>query len=169
MYLWNETEAKRGSCEIYTLLCKHLRDRCTGAKRLILYSDSCGGQSKNRSVDAMFLKVINDGIYEAIDHKFLCKGHTFLSCDRDFAVIERKKRKTTVIVPDDVIKMIQTSRVVKPFEVVKVKGSNILDFKSFSSVVVKKKLVHEDKKSLNFRNIIACVLIYIWQESANEL
>ena len=32
-----------------------------------------------------------------VEHKFPMPGHTFLPCDRDFGVIEKKKRETAAV------------------------------------------------------------------------
>ncbi|KAJ8889129.1 hypothetical protein PR048_008623 [Dryococelus australis] len=34
--------------------------------------------------------------FTAIDQKFLVSGHSFLPCDKDFVLIERRKKKSTV-------------------------------------------------------------------------
>ncbi|KAJ4433554.1 hypothetical protein ANN_15863 [Periplaneta americana] len=66
-----------------------------------------------------------NGAYMTLWHK----GHSFLSCDRDFALIEKRKRVTKCIVPKNVKDMIQESRQVKPFTVSNMNESDSFDFK----------------------------------------
>ena len=91
MHLWDETTAKRGSSEVASCLHRCLSQRSTGAKHLVLFSDGCPGQNKNRIIATFLLKLVHDGQFEQVDHFFLVRGHTFLPNDRDFSVIERKK------------------------------------------------------------------------------
>lgn len=70
-------------------------------KKLVLWSDNCAEQNKNQYVLCMFLMLVAKGYFDEIVHKFPVCGHTFLSCDRDFALIEKKKRKSTPQVPRD--------------------------------------------------------------------
>ena len=93
MHLWDETTAKRGSSEVASCLHRCLSQRSTGAKHLVLFSDGCPGQNKNRIIATFLLKLVHDGQFEQIDHFFLVRGHTFLPNDRDFSVIEREKRR----------------------------------------------------------------------------
>ena len=54
MHLWDETTAKQGSSEVASCLHQCLSQRSTGAKHLVLFSDGCAGQNKNRII-ATFL------------------------------------------------------------------------------------------------------------------
>lgn len=40
----------------------------------------------------MLLVLIAKCFFAGITHKFPVKGHTFLNCDRDFAIIEKAKK-----------------------------------------------------------------------------
>lgn len=47
---------------------------------------------------------------QEIHHKFLEPGHTFMECDRDFAIIEKAKRKIPqVFIPEHWANVIETS------------------------------------------------------------
>ena len=41
------------------------------------------------------------GYADEIHHKFVVSGHSYLSCDRDFAIIEKKRKKVKCEVPMD--------------------------------------------------------------------
>lgn len=44
--------------------------------------------------------------FTTVEHKFLTTGHSFLPCDRDFALIERKKKSAMVYIPDQWVEVI---------------------------------------------------------------
>lgn len=47
-YLWHETNGKRGADEVASILYKHLQNLPGNVDKVILYSDCCGGQNRNR-------------------------------------------------------------------------------------------------------------------------
>ncbi|KAJ8876706.1 hypothetical protein PR048_021153, partial [Dryococelus australis] len=52
-------------------------------------------------------KTITGGTYfTTIDQNFLVSGHSFLLCDRDFALIGRRKKKSTVYHPNQWLEVI---------------------------------------------------------------
>ncbi|KAG8321953.1 hypothetical protein J6590_035818 [Homalodisca vitripennis] len=54
-------------------------------------------------------------------------GHSFLPCDRDFALIERCKKTATLQVPQHVWTMIENARPSKPFHVVVMEQDDFID------------------------------------------
>lgn len=47
-YVWDETQASRGSQEISSCLIKYFDTLCCrGKSHIIIYSDTCGGQNRN--------------------------------------------------------------------------------------------------------------------------
>lgn len=44
--------------------------------------------------------------FTTVELKFLTTGHCFLPCDRDFALIERKKKSAMVYIPDQWVEVI---------------------------------------------------------------
>ncbi|KAJ8936941.1 hypothetical protein NQ314_012122 [Rhamnusium bicolor] len=65
---------------------------------------------------------------------FLVSGHSFLSCDRDFAQIEERKTMCKCMVPKDLVEMIVNARNVQPFVVIMMQKEDLLDFKEASNV-----------------------------------
>ena len=53
MFLWDESIAARGSDEIGSCIVKYLRVNTTAAKKLVVFSDNCGGQNKNWNMMAL--------------------------------------------------------------------------------------------------------------------
>ena len=92
-YLWNETQAKRGSIEISNCLQHYLLNYVdTNVKYLKIFSDNCGGQNKNINVALTCLKQIHTDRFSKIEHFFMEPGHSYLPCDRDFGHIEKKTK-----------------------------------------------------------------------------
>ncbi|CAH1108437.1 unnamed protein product [Psylliodes chrysocephalus] len=93
MYMWSENIAKRGSDEICSMLLKHFKNHQPTSEELFVYSDNCGGQNKNWLVMAFWLNLVRSKVYKKIEHRFTTAGHTHLPSDRDFATIEKYKKK----------------------------------------------------------------------------
>lgn len=97
MCLWHECQAKRGSTEIASCILKYVVDRFTimqpgEQRKLIIWSDRCVGQNNNWRVLNLYALLVQSRYFSEINQKFLCSGHSFLPCDRDFALIEKKKK-----------------------------------------------------------------------------
>ena len=76
----------------------------TGAKHLIAYSDSCGGQNRNINIVCLWLHIVSSLEFsnKMIDHKFKVSGHSYLPNDRDFGGVEpARKRVSSLYVPED--------------------------------------------------------------------
>ena len=82
---------------------------------LVSYSDRCTGQNKNYLLVKFLTDLQREGIYEAINHKFLVRGHTFLENDIDFSQIEKRKKTAKVLVPDDWLTVVREAKLTKPF------------------------------------------------------
>lgn len=94
--MWHEADAKRGSDEISSCIYNYLMNLVPNIEHLILHSDSCGGQNKNKMIEAMFSTVLfNHATLKTIDHELLEPGHTHMECDSDHAVIERAKKASS--------------------------------------------------------------------------
>lgn len=47
-------------------------------KNLIIFSDACGGQSRNHSLVRMLMTVTDNKLFENIIHYYPLRGHSFL-------------------------------------------------------------------------------------------
>ncbi|KAK5648067.1 hypothetical protein RI129_002959 [Pyrocoelia pectoralis] len=92
MYVWSEDVASRGSQEIGSCLLDFIKSLPAHVKKLIAYSDSCGGQNKNKNICKLFMFLVKSTPLEEIHHKFLEPGHTYMECDRAFGLIEKRKK-----------------------------------------------------------------------------
>lgn len=101
-YFWNETDAKRGANEIGSCLLDCFERLCCEAGvsasnsdglNLIMYSDNCCGQNKNKYIVALYLYAVTHLNIESITHKFLIKGHTQNEGDNIHSLIEKEIKK----------------------------------------------------------------------------
>lgn len=77
MCMWDESIASHGSSEIATCLFEVINknDNMINRKKLILWSDNCAGQNKNKTLLVFMLFLVNMGIFDEIIQKILVSGH----------------------------------------------------------------------------------------------
>ena len=82
-FFWHEGEAKRGASEIGTCLLHFLRNKSEAANSndldIVLYSDNCGGQGKNKFIITAYLYAVAKYKINSITHKFLVVARFYLS------------------------------------------------------------------------------------------
>jgi hypothetical protein len=136
MHLWHETVAKRGSAEIASCLLLYIVSTFLPLapgehRKLVVWSDRCVGQNNNFKMVILLKNLVSWKYFTEADHKFLCSGHSFLPCDREFAFIERQKKISMVYVPFDWVTVIANARPSKPFHV---RYMTQKDFKNFDAL-----------------------------------
>lgn len=81
---------------------------------IVLYSDNCGGQQKNRFMIAMYTYAVSVLKIKAITHKFLVKGHTQNEGDAAHSIVEKATKKALksgpVYVPSQFFSIIRSSK-----------------------------------------------------------
>ena len=95
-YLWNEYEAKKGSCEVASAVrdfIKKVSANGEESKVANLFSDKCGGQNLNRMVFVMLSNVLIELQLEKIEMIFLVSGHSQNENDNAHSVIEMFSKK----------------------------------------------------------------------------
>lgn len=153
MYMWCENIAKRGSDEIASIIYKHFKEQGPFPKNLIVYTDNCGGQNKNWLLISLWRQLIAENIFESVEHRFLVVGHTHLPSDRDFAVIEKyKKKMKTVYAPEDWYNAVKNCKRNNPFKVTVMKREDFFSFKFLEENITKKKIT-EEKDMVAFSKI----------------
>ena len=112
-YTWGETEGKRGGNEIATILQKYIAnvDSRGSIKKIILYSDSCPGQNKNKIVlAAIHNALLQAHNIETIQMNYLLPGHTEMTVDSIHATIENSVRNTIIWAPSQWATVFQLAR-----------------------------------------------------------
>lgn len=120
MYLWHETLAKRGSKDIGSCILDYVTTTYNTLspheeRRLVVWSDRCTGQNNNKTILTLYWYLIQQGYFSEVHQKFMVTGHSFLPCDRDFALIERQRKIKKATVPDDWKYIISSAKLAKPF------------------------------------------------------
>ena len=101
MFFWDETVGKRGAAEVSSCILKYIEIHFTPlkpgeARVLIFWSDRCIGQNNNWQMIALMQYLVVGKYFSSVEQKFMTTGHSFLPCDRNFAVIERAKKRAKV-------------------------------------------------------------------------
>lgn len=145
MMLWNETVAKRGSIEISSCILRYVKEhfqplRTGERKQLIIWSDRCVGQNNNWRIITTLKLLVDLKYFTEVHQKFLSTGHSFLPCDRDFSLIEKKKKTAKVFVPFEWVPVIAHARESNPFYVLCMQREDFKDLKDLE------KALHRDPK-----------------------
>lgn len=137
-FVWSEVDAKRGASEVATCLRLHLQSLPVNVDHVVLYSDACGGQNRNKIIASCLLhSVVTLPNIKVIDHKFLESGHTHMEVDSMHAAVEFAKKKTKFFVPSQWDTVLQMARRRNPYTVVPLKHTDIIDFKQYQSINMK--------------------------------
>jgi hypothetical protein len=116
-------------------------------RNLILYSDSCYGTNKNFTAIAVFSYFVQSGHFDSVEQKFLVSGDTFIPCDRDFGIIEKRKLQY-LFLPDEWADVIQRSQNLRVY---RTKQTDFLDFTVFLERH-QKRSVTENGEKVDFQN-----------------
>lgn len=134
-HTWKENEAGRGAQEVGSCVIKFLDTHLQPeAEDLILWSDSCGGQNRNRIMCVMLHHWLSKQTkLERITLRFLQSGHSFNSYDTDFGLVEKAmNRQQNVFTPLEVLEIMRGCRQSSPFEVIEM---STLDFHSVGNLM----------------------------------
>lgn len=134
MYMWDECQASRGSQEVGSCLLKFALNLPDTIKKLVAFSDNCGGQNKSKYIVRFWMYILQNTKLESIDHKFFIAGHSYNECDQDFGLIEKSKRNTQYIfVPDDWRQVVAKAH--RKFQVVKMTSSDFVSVEKMNDSI----------------------------------
>lgn len=154
-FVWHQSEGNRGSNEIATCLLKFLKIiKDQGVKEVVLYSDNCGGQNRNRFVYSMW-EYAAFTLKLKITHRFLERGHTQNEGDSMHAVIENAKKGKVIYTPDQWVTLIRCAKVKgEPYTVFEMSYNDFLDFKPLvENTFLNWKTESDDKTLIKWNNI----------------
>lgn len=129
MCVWHEGESGRGGNQMASCLLQAINVGLlsTYKRRLIIWSDNCAGQLKNKMMLFTYLFLVSNGHFDVIDHKFLLSGHSFSASDRDFALIEKEGKRSQMQIVDDVVCVIENGRPSRSFKVIPMADHTFFD------------------------------------------
>lgn len=148
MYVWDESTASRGPQEIGSCLLKFIKEH-VHTKKLIMYSDQCGGQNRNIKVAALCMHIVASPEFtvEQIDHKYTVSGHSFSSCDRAFGLVEKQKKYfPDIYIPEHWNKVILAARKKNPFKIVEMKRADFISTKDLETNITNRKIAVDRRK-----------------------
>lgn len=162
MYFWNESIASRGAQEISSCLKKHFDNFIPNdTKKIILYSDACGGQNRNIKTTLMIKKILDSWPYKnliSIEQRFFISGHSYNSCDRCFGIIEKQKKITEQIyIPRHWMNIIEQAKKNEPkFKVIEMNTNDFFSSKNLESIITNRKISSSKDKVewLKIRKIV---------------
>ena len=172
LFVWNETVAKRGSCEIGSCLKMYIDTYVpANIKKLVIFSDNCGGQNKNLNLCLLLLRFVQSGRFTSIKHFFLMPGHSEMSCDRDFGNLEQYFYGRDIYTTDHYMQLMSETRRERPFNVVKMSSDQFLDLQPLQSKVTKSQVAKSKfKEGRMFKYTEEYKQgMYIWQSYSHEI
>lgn len=93
-YVWNEGEASRGVNEIGTCIYNFLKLHEDDKNPVILYSDNCSGQNKNKYITSLLMNAVIELQLPSIILNCLIVGHSQNEGDAMHSLIEKQKKRT---------------------------------------------------------------------------
>ena len=136
-YLWHEIHGKRGSCEIGTCLIKHFEGLPETVTELSLFSDSCGGQNRNRHLTAGLYHAVKTSPHlQVVNHIYLEPGHTQMEVDSMHSAIEHASKNLVITHPDQWETVLAMARRKKPYKVHKLSHGDFVDLKAVSKALL---------------------------------
>lgn len=135
--IWDETEGARGPNEVGSTIIEWVLNYMPPSTREItIWSDNCAGQNRNIFLVYCYFWLLENSELDAINHKFLLRGHTHSEVDAVHSVIERKKKELSsfeIAIPRDWEQLIRTCRPKNPMIVHRLNLNNIRNVKSLST------------------------------------
>lgn len=147
MCMWHEGIAQRGSNEMISCLLQVFNTH-DFKDNLVVWSDNCSGQNKNRVMIFFFMYLVAIGLFTKIEHTFFVSGHSFLPCDRDFALIEKRKKCCKVFVPSELKDIVLSSTHNRKFEVLEMTKSKFFQFQSVCDTLINTKNLNISKVAM---------------------
>lgn len=140
--LWTEFEASKGTQEIGSCLKLHIGSIRKPIKKLILWSDSCGGQNRSIKMVLMMMHILhNHETLESISMRFLLSGHSFLHCDKEFGEIENAlKRHDHLYTLEQYKEVMEKCRSKNKFEVNTMSPENFFSIEQLQSLITNRKV-----------------------------
>lgn len=130
-YCYDQTIAKRGCNDVVSMLHHFIFNVLPSTvKRLSLFCDSCSGQNKNFTMFRYLYYVVHIcKRFENVQVTFPIRGHSYMECDRNMALIPKK---IPAEVPEDWYQAVENCRIKpNPFQVVRCTQEMFKDWNSF--------------------------------------
>lgn len=120
MFMYSENFALKGPNETISFVEFYLKNKInTQSKQLNIFSDNNFAQNKCRYIWAYYQNLVLNNNFEKITIYYPIPGHSYLSCDRNFALIEKIRNKTDkFLVPMDYVNIVENANKQNSFSVI---------------------------------------------------
>lgn len=111
-YFWDETQGDTQGKVFSSLHFDHVANYVRSnpqIKTVILWSDGCGYQSRNRHIANSFIYLVNT-LKIKVYQKYFVPGHSQMECDSVHSVIERQLRHKDIYLPSDYAAIARVAR-----------------------------------------------------------
>lgn len=136
----------RGANEIGSCLIRHMHNDCAlqnrNSEKIILYSDSCGGQNHSIKMTMLLKKLLTSlENVNTIVREFFISGHSYNSCNRCFGAIEKQRKATEeIFVPAHWENVVRVAKKRDPkFEVVHMTRNDFYSSQDILNLIVNRK------------------------------
>lgn len=148
---WQENEASRGTQEVGSCLRKYIQNIAAPVKRLILWSDSCGGQNRSIKLVLMLFHVLqHHPSLETISLRYRLSGHSFLPNDSEFGDVECALKGHDKVCTDKAyMKIMEDCRNENKFEVIRMKSEDFFSVEELEQLITNRK-VDINKNKINW-------------------
>jgi hypothetical protein len=119
MFMYSEQYASKGPNEVISCLQYYLtKFRKESHTRLVIFADNCYAQNKNRYLMGYLDALCARRIFEQVTVHYPVPGHSMMPVDRDFAKIEKARRRMEKCeIPDQWVDLVKNAQPSKPFRV----------------------------------------------------
>jgi len=130
-YVLDESEViNKGPNGTLSLVFDAIKKFDKGEKHLKLTCDNAVGQNKNNITLWFCLYLVICGYYESVELNFMIAGHTKFSPDRNFGMIKKRYRKSTIYSKEEFVRVAEESSSLNKVQCYEDgKGFQYLDFK----------------------------------------
>ena len=117
MFLCAERYVGKGPNEVISCLDYFISALLSSMKKLKIFADNRFSQNKNKYIVAYFHSIVHSNL-EEIQVFYPLPGHSRLPCDRDFASIEkRRRRKNRVVKPPEWVSLVKETNISNPCKI----------------------------------------------------
>lgn len=140
--IWTEDEASKGTQEVGSCLKSHIEEITRPIKKLILWSDSCGGQNRSIKLILMLMYILhNHDTLESISMRYLQSGHSFLPNDSEFGEVETAvKHREKLYTDEHYMEVMRECRTKNVFEVKRMSPNDFFSVHGLESLITNRKV-----------------------------
>jgi len=145
---------KQRCYKVATCLLDYMKTLASTVTHLSTFSDTCGGQNRNRFICAAMLYATKVTSLELIDLKYLESGHSYLEADSMHSTIERAKRHQKIYSTREWEVLISAARRnPEPYNVKRLTHEDFQDFKDLSKQTILNRTRNVDGHNVNWMKI----------------